>query len=90
MTAIRNFPNAPRRSAAAAPLRWRMPALAIQVWRALERFGQRRAAWELDALAGRWALSNPALARQFRAAAAQCRRAGSSTQARNHVKRSIS
>jgi hypothetical protein len=73
MTAIRNFPNAPLAVRNRQPLR--VPAWAMAIWHALYRVGQHRAAWELEVLADRRALSNPVLARQLRAAAAECRRA---------------
>lgn len=75
MTAIRNFPNAPLAQRTRLPLRAYVPSWAIAIWRGLYRAGQRRAAWELDALADRRALGDPVLARQLRAAAAECRRA---------------
>jgi hypothetical protein len=87
MTAIRNFPNAPMRQGRSAGLAWRTPAFVLAVWRALERSGQRRAAWELEALAGRRALGNPQLARQLYAAAAECRRAAAIAPA--HTDRSV-
>ena len=45
----------------------------MTVWNALHRYGQLRAAWELEVLADRRALGDPVLARQLRAAAAECR-----------------
>jgi hypothetical protein len=75
MTAIRNFPNAPARLQARPMLSWHVPALALKFWEALQRYGQRRAAWELELMASRRALGDPVLARQLRAAAAECRRA---------------
>jgi hypothetical protein len=76
MTAIRNFPNAPLSQRTRQPLRLPgLPGFAVGVWRALERIGQRRAAWELAVQADRLALSNPVLARQLRETAAECRRA---------------
>jgi hypothetical protein len=90
MTAIRNFPNAPLPQRAVAPFQWRVPAFALKVWRGLERFGQRRAAWELDMLANRHALGNPVLARQLRGAAAECRRAAAPSQTKNMAERSPS
>ncbi len=90
MTAIRNFPNAPLRQRAVAPFQWRMPAFALRVWRGLERFGQRRAAWELEMLANRHALGNPVLARQLRGAAAECRRAADPSQTQNQAEGSPS
>jgi hypothetical protein len=74
MTAIRNFPDAPLARRAGAPSRARVPAWATGLWRALSRAGQLRAAFELDRQADRVALSNPVLARELRAAAADCRR----------------
>jgi hypothetical protein len=75
MTAIRNFPNAPLAQRTRLPLRVHVPAWAIAIWHGLYRIGQRRAAWELEMLADRNALRDPVLARQLRAAAAECRRA---------------
>jgi hypothetical protein len=75
MTAIRNFPNAPARLQARPMLTWHVPAFAVKLWGALQRYGQRRAAWELELMASRRALGDPVLARQLRAAAAECRRA---------------
>jgi hypothetical protein len=75
MTAIRNFPNAPLAQRTRLPLSAYVPAWVIAIWHALHRAGQRRAAWELELLADRRALSDPVLARQLRAAAADCRRA---------------
>ena len=76
MTAIRNFPDAPlaRRSTRRAP--WQAPAFAVALWHSLMRYGHRRAARELALMADRRALGDPVLARQLRAAAADCRRAG--------------
>ena len=75
MTAIRNFPNAPLAQRTKLPLSAFVPAWAIALWHGLYRTGQRRAARELDMLADRRAMRDPALARQLRAAAAECRRA---------------
>lgn len=75
MTAIRNFPNAPMRQHAAAPWRWQTPAWLLSVWHGLQRQGQQRAAWELELQARHRDVSDPQLARQFRAVAAECRRA---------------
>ena len=75
MTAIRNFPNAPARLQARPWLSWHTPVFAMKLWEALQRYGQRRAAWELELMANRRALGDPVLARQLRAAAAECRRA---------------
>jgi hypothetical protein len=75
MTAIRNFPNAPQRPSRSARWAWHTPAFLLAFWQALQANGQRRAAWELEAMAGRQALGNPQLARQLREAAAACRRA---------------
>lgn len=82
MTAIRNFPNAPLARRTGLPLSAQVPAFALKVWNALHRVGQSRAARELELLADRYALSQPVLARQLRAAAAECRRGAkySSTQ----------
>jgi hypothetical protein len=90
MTAIRNFPNAPLPRRTLAPLHWRMPAIAIKAWLAMHRYGQRRAALELDALANQRALGNPVLARQLRSAAAECRRAANTQQAQASIERSLS
>jgi hypothetical protein len=84
MTAIRNFPDAPLHQRTLAPIRWRMPALAIDTWHALERFGQERAASELDKLANRHARGNPTLARQLRSVGAACRRAADRAHAPAH------
>lgn len=75
MTAIRNFPDAPLAQRTRQPLGAHVPSWAIAIWHGLYRIGQRRAAWELEVLADRRALSDPVLARQLRAAAAECRRA---------------
>jgi hypothetical protein len=75
MTAIRSFPNAPQAQRTKLPLSAYVPSWAIAIWHALHSAGQRRAAWELDVLADRRALSDPVMARQLRAAAAECRRA---------------
>jgi hypothetical protein len=75
MTAIRNFPNAPLAQRTRLPLSAYVPSWAIAIWHGLYRIGQRRAAWELEVLADRRALSDPVLARRLRAAAAECRRA---------------
>ena len=90
MTAIRNFPNAPRPLRTVVPFQWRMPAFAMSVWRGLERFGHWRAARELDMLANRHALGNPVLARQLRGAAAECRRAAEPSHSQNQAERSPS
>ncbi len=73
MTAIRNFPNAPLARRSSLPLSTYVPAFAVKAWQALHRYGQLRAARELDVLADRRALGDPVLARQLRAAAAECR-----------------
>jgi hypothetical protein len=73
MTAIRNFPNAPLARRTSLPLSTYVPAFAAKAWQALYRYGQLRAARELDVLADRRALGDPVLARQLRAAAAECR-----------------
>jgi len=75
MTAIRNFPNAPLAQRTRLPLSAYVPSWATAVWHGLHRAGQRRAARELEMLADRHALGDPAMARQLRAAAAECRRA---------------
>lgn len=79
MTAIRNFPDAPLARRQAKRFAWKLPSFAIAAWDALQRHGQLRAAWELEALAGRRALGDPVLARELRAAAAECRRAAKHT-----------
>lgn len=79
MTALRNFPDAPLRQHAATPWRWQTPAWLLGAWQAMERYGQRRAAFELELLAGHREASDPALARQFRTAAAECRQAAGVT-----------
>jgi hypothetical protein len=76
MTATRNFLNAPLPLRTRQPLR--VPGFAIKAWQALQRIGQLRAAWELEVQADHRALANPVLARQLRAAAAECRRAAQS------------
>jgi hypothetical protein len=73
MTAIRNFPDAPLARRHAEPIEWKVPPIATTVWNALYRYGQLRAARELEVLADRRALGDPVLARQLRAAAAECR-----------------
>lgn len=83
MTAIRNFPNAPLRQQAAASWRWQTPAWLLSVWQGLQRHGQQRAAWELELLAAHRGASDPQLARQFRAAAAECRRAAAPASTRS-------
>jgi hypothetical protein len=79
MTALRNFPDAPLRLHAAAPWRWHTPAWLLDAWQAMERYGQRRAAFELEMLGMHREASDPALARQFHAAAAECRRVARDT-----------
>jgi len=73
MTALRNFPDAPLARQPGKPIEWKAPHFVIKVWNVLHRYGQLRAAWELDLLANRRALGDPVLARQLRAAAAECR-----------------
>ena len=75
MTAIRSFPDAPmaHRAGPAVPLRLR--TWGAQLWRTLQRAGQRRAAFELYALAGQHACTAPMLARDLEAAAAECLKA---------------
>ena len=73
MTALRNFPNAPLRHRAAAPWRWQTPGWLLSTWRAMERYGYRRAAWELELQARHRSASDPELARQFADTAAACR-----------------
>jgi len=75
MTAIRNFPDAPLTRRPAQRFEWTLPSFAVATWNALQRYGQLRAASELARLADRRALGNPVLARQLRAAAAECRNA---------------
>jgi hypothetical protein len=79
MTAIRNFPDAPLARRAARRFEWTLPTFVVATWTALQRYGQLRAAGELARLADRRALGNPVLARQLRAAAAECRKAADST-----------
>jgi hypothetical protein len=83
MTALRNFPDAPLARRPGKPIEWKAPHFAIKVWnvlhRVLHRYGQLRAARELDVLADRRALRDPVLARQLRAAAAQCRQSAKTT-----------
>ena len=73
MTAIRNFPDAPLARRQAKPIEWKAPAFVAKVWIALQRHGQRRAAWELEVLADHRSLGDPVLARQLRATAAELR-----------------
>jgi hypothetical protein len=79
MTALRNFPDAPLARRRVKPIEWKVPALAMKVWNALHRYGQLRAAWELEVLADRRALGDPVLARQLRATAAEFRQGAKST-----------
>jgi hypothetical protein len=44
-----------------------------RLWQGLQRFGQRRAARQLEFLAQQYLVSEPALAQQLRKAAADCR-----------------
>jgi hypothetical protein len=74
VTAIRNFPDSPLARRQAQPIAWKVPSFALKVWEALFRFGQQRAARELDLLADRRALADPVLARQLRAAASEYRK----------------
>jgi hypothetical protein len=78
MTAIRNFPNAPLRQRTAAPWRWHTPDWLRSAWHTLERFGYRRAAFELELHARHRMASDPDMARRYREAARECRRAASS------------
>lgn len=78
MTAIRNFPNAPLAQRRGWKLNAHLAGFAVKAWTALHRYGQLRAARELELLAGRHALSEPALARQLREAAADCRHSAKS------------
>jgi len=73
MTAVRNFPNSPLRLRAATPLRWQTPAWTLKVWAALEGYGRRRAARELELLASHRMFHEPELAQQMRRVAAECR-----------------
>ena len=82
MTAIRNFPDAPLARRHAKRFEWKLPSFVVAAWNALYRHGQVRAAWELEALAGRRALGDPVLARELCAAAAECRQA-----AQQHIPR---
>jgi hypothetical protein len=75
MTAIRNFPDAPLARRQASRFEWTLPSFAVATWTALQRYGRLRAARELARLADHRALGNPVLARQLRAAAAECRQA---------------
>lgn len=65
--------SVPSGQAELSPYRRRSPTLLHTVgqaiWRALESFGQRRAARELEATADRWQSIDPELARRLRAAA---------------------
>ena len=73
MTATRHFPNTPLSRSAAAPWRWQTPTWLLTLWLAMERYGQRRAAHELELQASHRSASDPQLARERRAAAAECR-----------------
>ncbi len=75
MTAIRNFPDAPLRHAAAARLHWQTPDWLLKAWRAMERYGYRRAAGELEIQARIRGAGDSVLARQLNDAAVECRRA---------------
>jgi hypothetical protein len=79
MTALRNFPDAPLARQPGKPIEWKAPHFVIKVWNVLHRYGQLRAARELDVLADRRALGDPVLARQLRAAGAQCRQSAKTT-----------
>jgi hypothetical protein len=83
MTAIRNFPNAPLARRSRLPLSTYVPAFAFKAWQALHRYGQLRAAREMEMLADRRALGDPVLARQLRAAAAECRKSTKSVATRS-------
>lgn len=72
MTAIRHFPNTPLRHAAASG-RWHNPAWLLSAWHAMERYGYRRAALELELQAKHRAGSDPVMAQQFAETAAACR-----------------
>jgi|SoimicmetaTmtHMC_FD_contig_31_3470227_length_613_multi_2_in_0_out_0_2 hypothetical protein len=50
----------------ATPWRARLRRAGVAIWRALEAYGNARAQHELRALHDRWAVSDPALARQLR------------------------
>jgi hypothetical protein len=82
MTALRNFPDAPLARRPGKTIEWKAPHFVVKVWNALHRYGQLRAARELDVLADRRALGDPVLARQLRAAAAQCRQSAKTTLSR--------
>ena len=76
MTAIRHFLNAPLARRAKLPIAEVLSGLGAKLWHALHRYGQLRAARELEVLAEHRALLGDAvLARQFRAAAAESRQA---------------
>lgn len=75
MTAIRSFPDAPMPHRAGWAVPPRLRAWGSRLWQTLQRMGQRRAAWELYALAGLHAHTAPTLARDLNAAADACLRA---------------
>lgn len=75
MTAIRSFPDAPMAYRDGPSVPQRLRAWGANLWRTLQRTGQRRAAFELYALAGQHACTAPTLARELEAAAAECLRA---------------
>ena len=58
---------------AAAPIASHLAGAVDRLWQGIERFGQRRAAHQLEMLALQYRASNPALAQQMRQAAAECR-----------------
>ena len=60
--------DASRSAPAAAPWRARLRRVGIAIWRGLEAYGSAKAQRELRALHERWALNDPALARQLREA----------------------
>jgi hypothetical protein len=74
MTAIRNFPNAPLRQRTATRWRWQTPRWLVRAWHAMERYGQERAARQLELLARYRIYSDPQMAQQLRNAATECRR----------------
>jgi len=58
---------------AALPIASQLAGAFRSLWQATERFGQRRAANQLEMLALQYRESNPALAQHMRQAAAECR-----------------
>ena len=59
MTAIRSFPDAPMAYRDGPSVPQRLRAWGANLWRTLQRTGQRRAAFELYALAGQHACTAP-------------------------------